>query len=139
MQATEDVPADAVPSDVEGAYLGQGRIYLLADNLPTAARVFSVLAHEAIGHAALEQMLGPQLLRELLANVRSLALINKAVRELGRIVDEWQPGLSKDNRAREIIALMAERGLYRNTALLEARNVSRVGRPAQIARCCEES
>lgn len=118
VQSTTDVPANATPSDVEGAYAGQGQVYLVADNLPTKERVYEVLAHEAIGHAAMEEMLGPDLMREVTRNVRAMERFgNKTLRELGGIVDERQPRLSQENRAMEIIALMAERGLYRDTPL----------------------
>lgn len=111
VQSVEDIPESAAPHDVEGAYMGNSRIYLVADNLTTRARVMQVLAHEAIGHSAMEDVFGsdlPAILREvgLMENAG-----NKAVREAAQQVDEMQPGLDENNRAKEIIAVMAERGV----------------------------
>lgn len=51
----------------------------------------------------------PAILREVSLMERSG---NKAVREAAQTVDETQPGLDEANRAKEIIALMAERGVH---------------------------
>jgi hypothetical protein len=47
----------------------------VADNLPNAQRVQEVLAHEAIGHAALEGMLGKDLMKVMVQNVQKLSRI----------------------------------------------------------------
>jgi len=87
-------------------------VFLVADNLPNAQRVQEVLAHEAIGHAALEAMLGKQLMGSLVKNVLTLEETSKLVKEIAAQVDRTQPGLSDERRAKEIVAVMAERGLY---------------------------
>jgi len=50
-------------SDVEGVHYAGTTVYLVADNLPNAQRVQQVLAHEAIDHAAQEDMLGLKVIR----------------------------------------------------------------------------
>ncbi len=111
VQSTADIPDNAVPHDVEGAYVGNGRIYLVADNLQSKQRVLQVLAHEAVGHAAMEELFGKDL-KLILDGVRYLEKTSPQVRKIGQLVDETQPGLSEENRAKEIIAMMAERGMH---------------------------
>jgi hypothetical protein len=113
VQSADQLPDDAAPSDVEGAWYSGRTVYLVADNLPNAKRVQEVLAHEAIGHAALEAMLSPQLMKELVTNVQNLEKTSAVVKKIAEYVDNTQPGLSKERRAKEIVAVMAERGLYK--------------------------
>ena len=98
---------------VEGAYI-DGEIWLVASSLPTKKRALEVLAHESVGHLSVEQMLDasdPELLPKLLKQVNLLDKAgNPYITELGQIVDRRQPGIAKDQRAKEIIALIAERG-----------------------------
>ena len=118
VQSASDLPRASAPSDVEGVWYSGTTVYLVADNLPNAARVQQVLAHEAIGHAAMEAMLGPKLMAEMLRNVQNLEKTgNRLVREVAAQVDRTQPGLSADRRAKEIVAVMAERGEHVKGAL----------------------
>ena len=98
---------------VEGAYIN-GKIWLVASTLRTKDRTLAVLAHEAVGHLAVQSMLDaadPKLMPRLISQVKMLdAGGNKYIRELAVIVDRRQPGLGKDERAGEIIALIPERG-----------------------------
>ena len=111
VQSTNQLPEASAPSDVEGVWYSGTTVYLVADNLPNATRVQQVLAHEAIGHAAMEAMLGPKLMAELINNVQNLEKTGqRLVRDVAAQVDRTQPGLSADRRAKEIIAVMAERG-----------------------------
>jgi len=112
VQSTDELPDDAAPSDVEGAWYSGNTVYLVADNLPNAKRVQEVLAHEAIGHAALEAMLGKDLMADLVKNVQNLEKSSRLIKQIAVQVDQTQPGLSADRRAKEIVAVMAERGLY---------------------------
>jgi hypothetical protein len=112
VQSSDDLPDQCAPSDVEGVWYSGNTVYLVADNLPNAQRVQEVLAHEAIGHAALEAMLGKQLMGALVKNVLTLEETSKLVKEIAAQVDRTQPGLSDERRAKEIVAIMAERGLY---------------------------
>jgi hypothetical protein len=112
VQSSDDLPDQCAPSDVEGVWYSGNTVYLVADNLPNAQRVQEVLAHEAIGHAALEAMLGKQLMGSLVKNVLTLEETSKLVKDIAAQVDRTQPGLSDERRAKEIVAIMAERGLY---------------------------
>jgi hypothetical protein len=112
VQSTDELPDKAAPSDVEGAWYSGNTVYLVADNLPNAKRVQEVLAHEAIGHAALEAMLGKELIADLVKNVQNLEKSSRLIKQIAVQVDRTQPGLSADRRAKEIVAVMAERGLY---------------------------
>jgi hypothetical protein len=112
VQSSDDLPDQSAPSDVEGVWYSGNTVYLVADNLPTAERVQEVLAHEAIGHAALEAMLGKQLMGSLVKNVQNLEKSSRLVKQIAAQVDRTQPGLSDERRAKEIVAVMAERGLY---------------------------
>ncbi|MGH9425759.1 MAG: hypothetical protein ACRD2L_05560, partial [Terriglobia bacterium] len=100
----------------EGIYTGQ--IYIVLRNIHTIERFYEVVAHEAIGHAAMQDMLGPELFALVVRQIHTLdALGNPLVRELGREVDRRQPNITRDQRAKEIIALMAERGLHNKIPL----------------------
>jgi len=111
LQSVDELPDSTAPADVEGMWLSGNTVYLIADNLPNAKRVQEVLAHEAIGHALLEEMLGPKLMAELVRNVQNLEKTSKIVKEIAAKVDRTQPGLSPERRAKEIVANMAERGM----------------------------
>lgn len=124
--------ADAIPgltdaqrqfADIEGAY-DDGIIYLVADNLKSAARALRVLIHEAVGHYGIEGMLNevdPALFPRLLKQIRLLEKGgNRFIKELGQIVDERQPGLNANDRAAEIIALIAERGEHERSAAVRS-------------------
>jgi len=111
VQSSDGLPDTAAPSDVEGAWYSGNTVYLVADNLPNAQRVQEVLAHEAIGHAALEAMLGPEMMKELVKNVQALEKTSNIVKNIAAQVDRTQPGLSAERRAKEVVAMMAERGL----------------------------
>jgi hypothetical protein len=73
----------------------------VADNLPNAKRVQEVLAHEAIGHAALEAMLGKDLMADLVKNVQNLEKSSRLIKQIAVQVDNTQPGLSDERRAKE--------------------------------------
>jgi hypothetical protein len=113
LQSVDELPDNTAPADVEGMWLSGRTVYLIADNLPNAKRVQEVLAHEAVGHALLEEMLGPKLMAELVRNVQNLENTSKLVKEIAAKVDRTQPGLSPERRAKEIVANMAERGMYK--------------------------
>ena len=111
VQSSDNLPDTAAPADVEGAWFSGNTVYLVADNLPNAQRVQEVLAHEAIGHASLEGMLGKDLMGVMVQNVQNLEKTSKVVQGIAAQVDRTQPGLSPERRAKEIVAVMAERGM----------------------------
>jgi hypothetical protein len=120
VQSVSDLPGGTAPHDVEGAYAGNGVVYLVADNLPTEQRILEVLSHEAVGHAAMESMLGADLMAELTKEIGAWERRgSKLFVELGQAVDASQPNIKDQptRRAKEIVALMAERGLHKQGSL----------------------
>jgi hypothetical protein len=113
VQSADNLPDDAAPSDVEGAWYSGTTVYLVADNLPNAKRVQEVLAHEAVGHAAMEAMLGPEMMAKLVKEIQGLEKTSSMIQKVAAQVDRTQPGLSAERRAKEIVAVMAERGLHK--------------------------
>ncbi|MFY3697382.1 LPD5 domain-containing protein [Achromobacter xylosoxidans] len=125
VERVDQIPEGAKPSAMaEGAYYPAGdggRIYLVAENLPTAARLQQVLAHEVVGHFGVEALLGDRF-RDVLADVRRLARAPDGVhipRDAGpdhahyatfEAVTARYPDYSAANRAREVLARMAEQG-----------------------------
>ncbi|CUJ68357.1 LPD5 domain-containing protein [Achromobacter xylosoxidans] len=125
VERVDQIPEGAKPSAMaEGAYYPAGdggRIYLVAENLPTAERLQQVLAHEVVGHFGVEALLGDRF-RDVLADVRRLARAPDGVhipRDAGpdhahyatfEAVTARYPDYSAANRAREVLARMAEQG-----------------------------
>lgn len=119
VQSTKDLPSSAVPSNISGAYLGNGKIYLVADNIRDADHANEVLAHEAIGHLAAEELLDQDEYKRALNNLILLEKSgNRIVKDLAEQVDQIQPGLSEEDRAKEIAALSVENGQYKNSGAL---------------------
>jgi diguanylate cyclase (GGDEF)-like protein len=120
VETAEQVPVAGKTDGVEGAYLSDGTIYLVSSNLPTRQRVMQVLAHEAIGHAGMEKVFGPEYRKILkLADMMERSG-NKAVLEAAKYVDSEQPGIEQEQRSKEIIAVLAERGIH-NSLMLRVR------------------
>ncbi len=121
----DDLPADVRPrldslgDGVEGVYAGHGRVYLVASKLQDMGRVQQVAAHEVIGHLAPEELIGAKTYQNALDNVRLLDKGgNKTVRALAQRVDESQPGLDPQSRAKEILAQAVETGAYKDVKTL---------------------
>lgn len=110
--ADSDVLADFFVNPVEGAYL-DGTVYVAAGSLANEQHALKVLRHE-VAHMSIEAMLEtvqPGLYQKLINQVKLLdAGGNKYIRKLAGIIDRRQPGLDKNARASEILALIAERG-----------------------------
>jgi N12 class adenine-specific DNA methylase/predicted RNA methylase len=92
------------------------RVALIAANLPTIERAKQVARHELIGHYGIENMLNDvdkALFKKLLDRVLLAEKMgNKSIKEIAKYVDDTQPNLdSQDRRAKEIIAVMAERNI----------------------------
>lgn len=125
VESVDQIPEGAKPSTLaEGAYYPAhdgGRIYLVAENLPTAERLHQVLTHEVVGHFGVEALLGDRF-GEVLAVVRRLARAPDGAhipRNAGpdhphyatfEAVTLRYPDYSAENRAREVLARMAEQG-----------------------------
>ncbi len=98
---------------VEGYYDPKSnRVALIASNLSSTYRAVEVVRHELIGHYGMENMLGKELMLDLVNEVLDAEEAgNKTIIELAKQVDETQPGISDYRRAKEIIAVMAERNM----------------------------
>jgi len=123
VQSVKDIPEG--PSNMaEGVYYPAGdggRIYLVADNLPTMERLQQVLAHEIVGHFGVEALLGERF-DGVLADVRRLARVPAGERATGNeqpgdknyatmeAVGMRYPDYGAKARAREVLARMAETG-----------------------------
>jgi len=114
VQTTEELPGEAVPSDVEGMYrVGENEVWLVASNLPTAERAKKVFAHEAFGHLAMEET--PEF-NDVLASVKNLlAMGNKTFKDVAEQVAVRQGNLSETNQAKEILAYMVENDVQNGT------------------------
>ncbi|NML34506.1 LPD38 domain-containing protein [Paraburkholderia antibiotica] len=99
--------------DVEGFFDPRtNRVALIAGNLRSAERAREVARHELIGHYGIENMVGRETMNELARKVLTAERLgNKVFREIGAEVDRTQPDLPDGRRAREIIAMMAERNM----------------------------
>ena len=128
VQSVNDVPefivdASEHPSGFEAVYYSpQGQIYLVAEKLQTEDRVLKVLAHEAVGHHSFEELVGNDM-DTIIERVQWLKKgedkkITDIAREVERrfTVRDKETGrvikkLDKEQEAKEIIAVMAERGI----------------------------
>lgn len=100
---TEDVPEPYRPSALaEGVYHAQdGRVFLIAENIPTQKRLEEVLAHEVIGHYGVESVLGDQF-ADLVRDMKRLEP-NRWAEAAADYSDQ-----TEDVIAREVLARMAE-------------------------------
>ncbi len=84
-----------------------GNIYLVADNLADGYQAKRVLAHEAVGHYAMEEMLGDEF-KKVVDRVQQLKAKDKVIQQLAEEVNgEGSPYIE----SAEIIAKMAETGV----------------------------
>ncbi|CAL62400.1 Hypothetical protein HEAR2267 [Herminiimonas arsenicoxydans] len=103
--------------DVEGYWdMAKNKVALIASNLDSPERAREVARHELIGHYGLENMLSdsadPGAMNALVKRViRAEQDGNKLIQELGAQVDRSQPDIDEKRRAKEIIAIMAERNI----------------------------
>ena len=114
VQSIDDVPphlTDGDPHNEAVIDLSDFTIYLVADNLASPQRVMEVLAHEAVGHASMEQMLGDQF-EAVINRVHQLKDAGqKQVSQIANEVAERYGKLGREAEAKEIIAVMAEQGI----------------------------
>jgi hypothetical protein len=113
VQSRADLPSDlSVPNNVRGMYQN-GTIYIIAD-ATSAFDAQTVLAHELVGHAGMEGLLGRPGFNSLVNQVNGLkdknarvqAILEKIRREYTNNQGEYQ--LNANQEAREIIAHIAE-------------------------------
>ncbi|MGY8873269.1 MAG: hypothetical protein ACKVJE_22820, partial [Pseudomonadales bacterium] len=84
-----------------------GNIYLVADNLPNGLKAKKVLAHEAVGHYAMEQMLGDEFAK-VVDRVQQLKGRDKTIQQLASQVKGEGSAYIE---SAEIVAKMAEEGI----------------------------
>jgi len=109
---TSELPDPSAPPDVEGAYTQDGRVWFVASNLPTAARAREVARHEVFGHMAIERNGKFKVRLEAIQRAIKAGNLKPLVRDV-RARQGLLPALVE---AREVVALMAERGI--NSPLL---------------------
>lgn len=103
------------PDVSEAVYEAEtGAVYLVAAELPTLERAQQVFAHEVFGHLAMEKH------GDMAAGLRMVhamhAAKHRVTTELWNEVTRRQPNLGRTEHAKEVIAMMAERGV-RNSAM----------------------
>lgn len=84
-------------------------VYLVAEGLESKRDALTILAHEAVGHYGMEEMLGPDQFQQLVKRVQWMKKAgNKKVRALADQVAEFYGNVDPTTEAKEVIALMAE-------------------------------
>lgn len=112
----DDVPDHIRDQAGKGTHNGvydtaTNRIYLVAENIHSIEQAKKVLAHEAVGHFGMEEMLGDEY-RNILDKVQLLKDSDNP--RIAKIVDEVHERygeLDEDAESAEIIAVMAEKGV----------------------------
>jgi predicted GNAT family acetyltransferase len=104
---TAELPDPSAPPDVEGAYTQDGQVWFVAANIPTEARARAVGRHEVFGHMAIER--NGKLKVRIEAVSRAIRAGN--LKALARDVRRRQGLLPALVEAKEVVALMAERGV----------------------------
>ncbi|MGH7105081.1 MAG: LPD38 domain-containing protein, partial [Acetobacteraceae bacterium] len=99
-----------IPEDVQGVYVAGGKdVYLVANQLGTRAEAERKFVHEVFGHLAMERY--GDMDRAITHVMQLKRLGGKTVAGLWDEVARAQPGLDPRTHAKEVIALMAERGV----------------------------
>jgi|GEM_PF-1853945 len=117
VQKVSDLPDDIRSAaeevgNVAGAYYAQNdAVYLVAENIKSAAHARRILAHEVTGHMGMEDMLGAEF-DGILKSVQFLKDAgDKAVNDAASIINERRGKLDANEEASEIIAVIAEQGI----------------------------
>jgi hypothetical protein len=98
-----------IPNDVQGVYVSGGRqVWLVADQLGSAAEAQRKFVHEVFGHLAMEHFAPMQEAVRMVQQLRTSP--TSTVGKLWDEVSRTQPGLDPTTHAKETIALMAEHG-----------------------------
>lgn len=104
---------------IEGAYVGNSKAYIVANGISDLDRAARVINHE-LSHLATEELLNRKEYRQAIQSVQLLEKAgNKAIKELALDVDQRQPGLDPDTRAKEILAMSVETGKYKQVSSLK--------------------
>ncbi|MGH8027884.1 MAG: hypothetical protein ACREO0_14275, partial [Pseudoxanthomonas sp.] len=118
VESAEDLPASAkVDPDygrAEGLYDGRPMVWLNVGRIPTEARFAQVLAHEAIGHYGVEQIVGAEEwggIVDAIAKLDAGTAASAKLRAVFQDVHKRYGELDRETFAKEAIAVMAERGI----------------------------
>lgn len=118
VQNISEIPEHIIDADEHGAenisaihYGSEEQIYLVADKLNDEEHILSRLAHEAVGHHSFEQIMGDDL-EQVLERVQWLKRSgDKKLTAISDEVFERYGRLDKITEAKEIVALVAEKGV----------------------------
>lgn len=125
VQSESDLPAHLQSQiemdDAAGTIWGlhdRDQVYLVADNIASKREAISFLAHEAVGHYGIQEMLesqSPGLYQKLLDRVKWLqAKEDKRITALEAEVEASYGDLDEDTLAAEIVAKIAEKRQFGN-------------------------
>ena len=112
VQSATDVPELEIPAGVRGVYY-RGKVYIIADAV-SEFDFETVIAHEVVGHAGMEGLLGRAGFNNLVNQINNIKGSNARMQEvLGQIRREYtnhhgEYQLDDKQEAREIIAHIAE-------------------------------
>jgi len=115
VQSVDDLPAHLQPEDHNEPVFGvhdpaSNAVYLVADYLGESTDVQTILAHEAVGHYAMEEMLGDKLMGDMTKRVQWMKDHgDKVVLELADEVARDYGDIDSITESKEIIAKLAER------------------------------
>ncbi|MDR1076350.1 MAG: LPD5 domain-containing protein [Xanthomonadaceae bacterium] len=118
VESAEDFPAsvkaDANYQRAEGVYEGRPTVWINIGNIASEQRFAQVLAHEAIGHFGVEQVVGAKDWEQIVSSIDRLhrdgagsAAMQLVLTEVSRRYGD----ANRDTFARETIAVMAEKGI----------------------------
>jgi len=118
VQSISEIPEHILDAEAHGMekvsavhYGAEEQIYLVADKLKDKDHILSRLAHEAVGHHSFEQMMGDDL-DQVLERVQWLKRSgDKKLTEISDEVFQRYGKLDKTTEAKEIVALVAEKGV----------------------------
>jgi hypothetical protein len=92
---------------VDGAYDGNGKIYLVADQVHSAKDVRRILAHEGYAHYGVKGVLGKDF-EPFLQKIKSLRETDQDIRNAYAATEQRYGGLDDAARADEVVAHLAE-------------------------------
>lgn len=123
VESAEEFPSGAkVDADylrAEGFYDGRPMVWLNLAQIPDEKRFGEVLAHEAMGHFGFERVVTPAQwtqIRDTIARLEETGKGSAVMQEILRATRARYPEADVDQFAREVVAVMAERGV-RNTLM----------------------
>lgn len=107
------LPNQDVPDNTRGMFYA-GKVYLVADNLPTIKAAKAALAHEVVGHLGIEKILGEEGFDDLVARVGRLKNSSPEVKKiLDQLREDYTDAYGEYNldpvtEAKEVLAHLAE-------------------------------